>query len=227
MDKPNRKGEKSFNHVIVECAGNAGDTAKDELADNGVVHFIEVELVVNDFVDAAAVGFVKGALDFCPRTCVKHPGNHECDNGNADGDKREPFSMVELDELRNIQLARNKELFEKRLGGETACKCGNCKDGYRECHCEIFVHMACLDAFVTRCAMECKEEQTEHVECRKSAREEGKPKDDVMMPLECGEDDFVLGEESGERRNARNRENRNERASVSELHLLAETAHRI
>ena len=227
MDKPNRKGEKSFNHVIVECAGNAGDTAKDELADNGVVHFIEVELVINDFVNATAICFVKGALDFCPRTCVKHPGNHECDNGNADGDKREPFSMVELDELRNIQLARNKELFKKRLGGETTCKCGNCKDGYREGHCEIFVHMASLDAFVTRGAMECKEEQTEHVERREAAREECKPKDNVMVPLECGENDFVLGEESGERRNARNRENRNECAGVSELHLLAETAHRI
>ena len=48
-----------------------------------------------------------------------------------------------------------------------------------------------------------------------------------MVPLECGENDFVLGEESRERRNARNCENRNERTSVSELHLLAETAHGI
>ena len=71
VDKPNRKGEKSFNHVIVECAGNAGDTAKDKLADDGVVHFVKVELVVNDFVDTAAVGFVEGAFHFCPRACVK------------------------------------------------------------------------------------------------------------------------------------------------------------
>ena len=80
--------------------------------------------------------------------------------------------MVELDELRNVQLARNKELFKKRLGGETTCKCGNRKNCNRECHCEIFVHMACLDAFVTRFAMERQEEQTEHVECRETAREE-------------------------------------------------------
>ena len=227
MDKPDRKGEESFNHVIVECAGDTCDTAKDKLADDGVVHFIKVELVVNDFVDAAAVGFVEGALDFSPGACVKHPGNHESDKGNANGDKREPISMVELDELRNIQLARNKELFKNTLAEDTAQKCGNRKDGNRECHREIFMHMACLDTFVTRSAMERKEEQTEHVECREAAREERKPEDDVMMSLECGENDFVLGEESGEWRNARNRENRNERASVSELHLLAETAHRI
>ena len=47
-----------------------------------------------------------------------------------------------------------KELFEKGLGGKSACKCGNCKDGYWECHREIFVHMARLDAFVTRSAVE-------------------------------------------------------------------------
>ena len=133
--------------------------------------------------------------------------------------------MVKPDKLRKVHLARNKELFEKRLGGETACKCGNRKNCNRESHREIFVHMACLDAFVTRSAMERQEEQTEHVERRETAREESKPEDDIMLPLEGGENDFVLGEESGERRNARNCENRNERASVSELHLLAETAH--
>ncbi len=225
MDKPDRKGEESFNHVIVECAGNAGDTAKDKLADDGVVHFIEVELVVNDFINAAAVRFVESALDFCPRACVKHPSDNECNDCNANGHKREPFSMVELDELRNIQLSRYKELFENSLAEDAAQKCRNRKNYNRECHREIFMHMACLDAFVTWSAMERKEEQTEHVECRETARKERKPKDNVMVPLECGENDFVLGEESGERRNARNRENRNERACVSEFHLLAETAH--
>ena len=46
-----------------------------------------------------------------------------------------------------------------------------------------------------------------------------------MMPLEGRQDNFVLGEESGERRNARDGEHADKAAPVGERHLLAESAH--
>ena len=227
VDKPYRKCKQTFDNVIVESSCYASDTAKNELTDNRVVHFVKVELVVNNLVYTTAVCFVESTSNFCPLACVEQPRNYESDNGDADSDKREPFGVFELDELRNVHLARNKEFFEKSFAENAAQKCRNCKNRNRERHCEIFVHVSCLDAFMARLPVESEEEQTEHVERREAAREERKSKDDVMLPLECGENDFVLGEESGERRNARNRENGNQRASVCELHLFAESAHRV
>ena len=46
-----------------------------------------------------------------------------------------------------------------------------------------------------------------------------------MMALEGGQDDFVLREESGERRNACNSEYANEAAPIGQRHFLAKSAH--
>jgi len=227
VDKPYRKCKQTFDNVIVESSCYASDTAKNELTDNRVVHFVKVELVVNNLVYTTAVCFVESALNLGPRACVKQPSNDEGDNGNAYCDKREPFGVFELHQLRNIQLSWHKEILENSFAEDTAQKRRNCKNHNRERHGEIFVNVPGLDAFVTRFPVEGEEEQAEHVERREAAREECETEYHIMLSLECGEDDFVFREESGERRNARNRKNRNECANVSELHLFAEPAHGI
>ena len=80
--------------------------------------------------------------------------------------------MFELDELRNVHLARNKEFFEKSFAEDAAQKCGYRKNRNRERHREIFVYVTCLDAFMARFPVESEEEQTEHVERREAACEE-------------------------------------------------------
>ena len=133
--------------------------------------------------------------------------------------------MGEHHELRHAKLARNKVMLENALAQDTAQECGNGKNHDRERHEEVFMDVPFGNGLAAGCPVEGEEEQAEHVEGRKAAGEEGETEYDVVLPLECREDNFVLREESGERRDARNGENANQGAPVGERHLFAESTH--
>ena len=116
-------------------------------------------------------------------------------------------------------------MFEEALGDVTAqeTRDGEHDDGER--HGEVFLDAVAAHEIAAGIPVECEEEHAEHVERGEAAREESEAKDDVVVPLECGEDDFVLREEAGERRNSRNREHADEATPVSEGHLAPEPAH--
>ena len=173
MDKPDAEREDTFNNVVLNKACYAGDTANHELANYGVVHFVEVELVINHFVNRAAVGGVEGAFDFCLRACIEEPGNQQRDGSDSYGHIRNPFGVGEHHELRHAKPTRHKVLFEEALAQDTAQQGGYGKNHNRKRHEEVFVHMAFGNRFAARSAMEGEEEQTEHVEGGKAARENG------------------------------------------------------
>ena len=185
MDEPDAEGEESLDDVVVECAGHACDTAEDELTDDRVVHLVEIELVVDDLVEAGAVGRIERALYLRLRACVEEPGEQERHYGHADRGEGNPVRFCEPHELRNVQAARHEELLEKALAEEAAEERRHGKDDNRERHGEVFVDMTGLDALVAGSAVEGEEEQAEHVERGETASEERKAEYHVVVALEC------------------------------------------
>ena len=225
VGEPDRKGEESFDNVVLDKAGRGGHTSENELPNHGVVDFVEVELVVDDLVDWTAVDVVQRSGDVGFRPPVHKPGEGKGHHRNGHGYHGNPACVGKFYQGGNVEFSDHEELLENALAQKTAQECRHGKDHDGKRHGKVFVDMSRLDAFVTGRPVEGQEEEPEHVEGGKPAGQEGKAEHHVVVALECRQNDFILGEESGEGRNAGNGQDRNEAAPVGPGHFLAEAAH--
>ena len=205
--------------MTVEPGDGTGEAAEDDLVGEILPCVVDVEAVEGCLVELG-----EGALQLVgdgPLLASVHPcGEADADDGGDD--TRRGHAPVDVD-----VVALTRGAHEMAEGDETGEDGDDGEEHQRAPHHEGHLLRAATVVgigLVVALTPEDEVVEAEHIERRHTGHHRHEPAQE-RGELEAGGDDLVLGEETAERRNARDGEAADEEAHIGDRHVLAQPTH--